>query len=231
MNRQFKMKYFAVIAATLVSAGTAMTVNAATATATVQFVLGVTAPTCTVSSSAATVVLPVATSASMTQTQWRIANGITTASANGLTKRYTSSSLNQTATVGCNASAASILGFSVQPGPGASLYPGVAGLQYLIDETPSTAVKAADGNLAMEFEQVSINGAAAPFGYANASTVATYSTPFNTTNPVETTNPIGFSSTAIVVWRPVFYDSGTATALGNPTGGSYKGSAQIVVNY
>ena len=200
--------------------------HAASAVANVPIILAVVAPVCTVSNNAASVILPPASSTAMTQDQWLTANGITTtAVVNSAWK--TSASLNQTATISCNSPAATISSVLVQPGAGASLVSTNTATQFLVDAAVPP-FKAAGGNLIMAFEQVSINGASAIHSYqtnANPSVPQSYSIPFNTVSAGAS------SSTATVVWRPTLSNENRPTALGTPSGGSFMGSAQIVINY
>ncbi len=210
-------KLFAV--ASLV-AGAMVGAQAATATSsTIPVQLTVNAPTCSISnSSGAVYTLPGVSTMNTTWSAYLTANSINAAGTNGGTW-VTSSSLNQTATISCDTANTIITSFLVQPGSSASLS-GV-GVQYLVD---SASGMAANGDAQMVFEQVAVNGTPAAQVYTTGGALVPYATPFLTGALSAGT------STATVVWRPEFI-SGSATPVGNPTGGIYKGYAQIVANY
>jgi hypothetical protein len=111
----------------------------------------------------------------------------------------------------------------VEPAAGAILNSSFAAEALLVDSA-STPNKAAAGNLIMNYEQISVNGAAPPAAYeASGGAIQPYATTFTTS---AVTN-----GTATVVWRPTFFDLSSTTALGTPSGGSYNSPGQIVVNY
>lgn len=146
----------------------------------------------------------------------------------------TSTTLNQTAIISCNTANTPITSFLVKPGPSAFYgTPTPNANQFLVDAS-SPPVKAAGGaaDIMLVFtEQVSVNGSAMPFLYRNPSTFATvpYTTQFSTGNLSTGATP---TSTATVVWRPLFYTGvNSQDKFTAPTGGNYNGSFQIVVDY
>lgn len=192
------------------------------------------APTCTVANTGGnSITLP---QASMSQTIGTYQSlylptlGLATSTRAG--NYYTSSALNQTATITCSAANTPITGIVVQPGPSATLYSPGYSIQFLVDATTPKPVTAAGGNFPFTTEQVSINGSAAPWSYHDDATGQPrfYTTPFTTGQLSTGGTPV---STASVVWRPQFAVGAafTGSVFGNPTGGSYNGSLQIVVNY
>ena len=209
-------------------------VLAATATSPAVIVsLPVNSPTCTVSNSGSTITLPAA-SVGQTVAAYQALNLTTPpASIPTSTDTFTSTSLNQTATISCNSANTSIASFVVQPGPGAvtAVAPALA-VQYLVDATTPTPVKLAGGTtFASVAEQVSVNGTAAPLNYgaANTNAINPYTNPF-ATGALNTASPA--VSTATVVWRPLFNTGvNNQTKIIAATGGSYNGSFQILVNY
>lgn len=218
-TRQHLAAALFVIAAAQLCASSA---HAASATATVPIILGVNAPTCTVANDNAAINLPAATSAAMTTAQYFSANAISTASVAGAS-RVTSAALNQNATISCNLANVTIQSFVVQPSASSSVVAGSLAMQYLVDATASTPVKAGAGNFSLGAEQVSVNGTAAAASYG-VGTVVPYATAF-------TTGALNAgTSTAAVVWRP-FFSAGNTSAIGSPVGGSFNGSYDIVVNY
>ncbi|MGP8431795.1 hypothetical protein ACT2FY_01095 [Paraburkholderia fungorum] len=197
-------------------------VHAASATATVAITMNVNAPKCSVAATTgSTVSLPMALSPTTTVGSY-LSTNFTTASHYTSVGWVTSSNVNQTATISCDTPNTIITSFLVQPGSGASLYPGTTGYQYLVDGS-SPPVQAAGGGIVMAYEQVSVNGIAAPFAYLTGNSSYAYSTPFST----DSSTP----STATVVWRPIFYPQIPEAKLGNPTGGAYTAPATIVANY
>ena len=226
MNNHLKLRSISIIALVSSSFVSGPVQSASATSGAIPFTLSVLSPTCTVSNVSSSLTLPATTGPNQTQNDWLSANGINTPGAFGSGLWMTSPSLNQTATISCNASVASILAVAVQPGASASVNNPNTAQQFLIDGTTPVPEKAAGGKLVMAFEQVSINDKLAPYSYMNgAGVVQSYTTPFNTVNVATS------SSTATVVWRPVFVSGFSATAFGNPTGGAFTGSAQIVVNY
>lgn len=194
--------------------------HAVSTSTTVPVSLGVVSPTCSVANDNATIVLPTVTSVSQTHAQWMSLNAITTSSVFG--GMFTSSAFNQTATISCNLANVAILSFVVKPSASASLLN--AGLQYLVDATPTTPLKAFAANFALGADQVSVNGNAAAAAYYGSNVVTPYTTVFATGALASGT------STATVVWRPTFMP-GSAAPVGTPTGGSFTGAMDIVVNY
>lgn len=181
-------------------------------------------PTCSIANAASQITLPTAVSAFVTQQQYLSASGITTASALG-SGWVTSNSLSQTATISCDTAGVSITSITVKNSSNAIQGSGT-GTQYLVDSSVSSPQKMSGGNIQIGAEQVAVNGINAPFSYFNgAGTSQSYTTAF-ATGPLVTGTSI-----ATVVWQPVFSNSGQATALGQPTGGAFKGSYQLEINY
>lgn len=208
---------FIVCGAAVLGSLLAESAHAASATATVPIVMNVNSPVCTVYNDHSSVILPTASSPSMTLAQYYAANGITTASLFGA-GRVTSSAFNQTASISCTIDTL-ILSFVVKPSASATIAPMGAAVQYLVDAA-ATPQKAFGSAFNVTAEQVSVNGTAAPHHYGY-STVTPYTTPFLIRTSWE---EIGQ-----VVWRPDFAVT-SSNAIGMPTGG-YQGSFDIVVNY
>jgi hypothetical protein len=206
----------ALIAGSLLGAGG---VHAASTTGTFTVSMPVNSPTCTVANSNSTVSLPTVASPNQTLGNYFSTNAITTASTVNSGWYAAGSSLNQTATITCTTASTPILSFVVEQASGAT-GPNTA-QTYLVDAA-TTPVKAGAGNFLMVYEQVSVNGTAAAFTYAGVSPIP-YATSF-------TTSAVA-NGTATVVWRPVFEDASSTTAMGTPTGGSFNSPGQIVVNY
>lgn len=206
--------------------------HAAAANSSVLITMPVASPTCTVtnSNSAGTtrIALPSASGQTLGATAYVTAQFPTAAVVGGTWMTSTAASFQQTATVSCSVQNTAILSFVVQPGPSASTLSSATGQQYLIDSTTPTPAKAAGGNLIMGFEQVSVNGSAAAYSYQTSSggVIQPYTTAFGTTTAGSGSNYI-----ATVVWRPVVNASNSTTAIGNPTGGKFSGTAQIVANF
>lgn len=224
VNEKFKRKKLAAAVAAAVG-GTSFSGYAigAQATAQVSIGLAVTAPTCTVTNSNSNIILPAASSSSLTVGQWIATTAqLNIAGAFG-GSWVTSAALNQTARIDCNAQTVTVTSIGVLPGASAKIVSGNPAYQQLADSTNSAI---ANGDLTMVFEQVSINGAAATTAYATPTgQTLFYTTAFNTVSLSAS------SSTATVVWRPQFFPINTSSAFGNPTGGSFSGSASIVINY
>jgi hypothetical protein len=201
----------------------AINARAATASGTFTVSMPVNSPVCTVSTNNATVALPTAGSPNQTLGNYFSTNSITTASQYGGTW-VTSAALNQTATISCTTASTPILNFVVQPATGAVVTAAGPAVVYLVD-TATTPLKAGAGNMYLLYEQVSINGTAAPFSYANTTNnaVAPYTTTFTTAAVA--------NGTATVVWRPALYSASATTAMGTPAGGSFTSPGQIVINY
>ncbi|RUP26068.1 MAG: hypothetical protein EKK45_17320 [Curvibacter sp.] len=179
---------------------------------------------CSISNTANQISLPAALGPTVTQQQYLQANAINTAAQLG-SGWVTSATLNQTAVVSCDTAAVPLTSLTVMNSGSAS--PGLGpGLQYLVDATVGTPQKLSAGNLQIGAEQVSVNGVSAPFSYFDATGA---SLPY--TGTWVTGALVNGASSASVVWRPVFSTSGPATALGLPTGGAFKGSFQLVLNY
>lgn len=181
-------------------------------------------PVCSIANTSNQITLPAAQGPTLTQQQYLTANAINTAAQLGA-GWVTSATLNQTAVVSCDTAAVPMVSLAVMNSGSAS--PGLGpGLQYLVDATVGTPQKMSGGNLQLGAEQVSVNGASAPFSYFDATGA---SKPY--TGAWATGALVSGASTASVVWRPVFSTTGPATALGQPTGGVFKGSFQLVLNY
>jgi hypothetical protein len=197
--------------------------HAASATGSFTVSMPVNSPTCTVATSNSTVALPTAGSANQTLGNYFSTNGLTTAAQEG-GLWFTSATLNQTATITCSTASTPILSFTVEPAGGASLFAGYGAQMYMVDSA-TTPNKAGGGFLALGYEQVSVNGTAAPQPYETigSGSISLYTTTF-TTSAVP-------SGTATVVWRPALQNNSSTAAMGTPTGGSYNSPGQIVVNY
>lgn len=200
--------------------------------------LPVNSPTCTVSNSGSAITLPAA-SVGQTVGSYQALNlpdlaATSSIASFGTTYMRTSTSLRQTATISCSAANTAITSFYVKPGPGAKIVGTLDSVQYLIDATTPTPVMAAGGAgglMAVVAEQLSVNGNAALYAYTTTNTgvINPYTTPFNTGALNTAPTPV---STATVVWQPVIAaTAGDPTKFTAPTGGSYNGSFQIVVNY
>jgi hypothetical protein len=196
--------------------------HAASTTGAFTVSMPVNSPTCTVANGNPTLSLPTGASQTQTLGAYLSANGITTAALES-GGWVTAASLNQTATITCTTASVPILSFVVEPASGASLSNG-PGIVYLVDSA-ATPSKAAAGYLSMAYEQVSVNGTAAPQSYLNGS-----QTVINPNSTTFTTSPVA-NGTATVVWRPALYNGLGTAAMGTPTGGSYNSPGQIVVNY
>lgn len=221
------MNYSAITCAIIAMASFAGAANAAVATNNVPMTMAVSGvPTCTVANSNASIVLASATMAQTVQ-NYLTNNSITTPAIAG--NVFTSAALNQTATISCSNANTSITSILVQPGTNAKIAGAFTGYQLLVDQaaTPTVAggVSSNSGFL-WSSDLVSVNGTSTPASFVTSSNlVQPYTTSF-TTGALS-----GSTSTATFVWRPTAY-AGTPTAvIGNPTGGSFSGSYQIVVNY
>ncbi|WP_186053795.1 hypothetical protein [Burkholderia gladioli] len=228
-----KLNMRVVAAATCAAAsllGGAGVAHAASASSSFLISMPVSNPTCTVTNSnsggTARIALPSASSQTLGATAYVTAQYPTAAVLGGTWYTSSSASYQQTATVACSVQNTAILSFAVQPGPSASVVSGKTGQQYLIDTTSPTPVKAASGNILMGFEQVSVNGTSALYSYqTTAGVIQPYTTAFGT-NTVS-----GSDYAATVVWRPTVSAGGSTVAIGNPTGGKFSGTAQIVANF
>lgn len=181
-------------------------------------------PTCSIANAASQITLPTAVSAFITQQQYLTASGITSSSVSG-SGWVTSPGLAQTASISCDTAGVSVTSITVKNSSNAIQGMGT-GTQYLVDSSVSSPQKMSGGKIQMGAEQVAVNGTGALFSYFNgAGASQAYTTPFATGALVNGT------SVATVVWRPVFSNSGQATALGQPSGGAFKGSYQLEINY
>ena len=206
----------------------AVNAQAATASGTFNTVMNVNSPVCTVATTNATITLPVASSPNQTMTAYLTANGITTANVpNGIIAAtgFTSSTLNQTATITCTTASTPILGFVVAPAAGASLVTTFGtDIAFLTDTGGAKAGGTGNNGMWLMYDQVSVNGTAAPFAYVGSGSATPYATTFTTAAVA--------NGAATVVWRPILYiQVAPANPIGNPTGGSYSSPGQIVVNY
>lgn len=208
--------------------------QAATATSPVIGIsLAVNSPVCTVTNSTNSIVMPPASLGQSTVSYQALNLPLRSTTSTG--PQWTSTSLNQTATISCNTANTPISSFVVKPGPSATTSTTTnTAAQWLVDATTPTPVKvgtAAFGNFGIYVEQVSVNNSPAEYLYADPTNanVRAYTTVFQTGALSTGASPV---STATVVWRPTFYVPASNTdTFGNPTGGSYNGSFQIVVNY
>lgn len=196
--------------------------------------LPINAPTCTVANTSGNSITLTSAPLSQTLGSYQAANwptaGLATSTQSG--NYFTSSTLNQTATISCSTANAQISSVVVQPGSNATLLGAGSAVQYLVDTTTPTPLKAGGGALAVAAEQVSINGTATPWNYTDIPTgqPKSYSTPFFTGSLSTGGTPV---STATVVWRPQFtlLANNTSALLGNPTGGTFSGSFLVLINY
>ena len=195
--------------------------HAAQSASNIPIDLTVLAPTCTLTNSNSTIVLPIATSAAETFGQYVSVNNLVADSTAGA-GWYSATALNQTSTMTCNSANVQILGFSVEPGASATIDPAAPTELYLVDG--ATVPNKAFGNLLVVANQLQVNGLAAPALYSTAGGAAASYGPFST-GPLT-----GGISTATVMWQPAL--SGTASnPVGQPQGGVYRGSFVAVVNY
>ncbi len=242
MKKTLNKTFLSVACASLSLFGAVSIANAGTASSSeIGVDLAVTAPACSVwngssptagagtsATTSATVLLPAVSSSSMTNVQYLSWNGITTAATAG-GNWVTSANFNQTATIQCSVANTTITSFVIQPGAGALIATSFgSGNQYMID-AGTTPVKAASGNLVLNFEQVQVNGSNAPATYASPTngTITPYTTAFST-GALQSDS----YSYATVTWRPALNVNLTTAAMGTPLAGTdFHGYAQIVANY
>lgn len=226
---------------TAIGVATAMSVlitpsmaQALTATSsTIGVSLPVNSPNCTVSNNNSSINLPAASVGQSVGSYQALNLTTSPASAPGATDTFTSTSLNQTATISCSIANTPISSISIQPGPAAFTgSPTPVSYQFLVD-TSSPPVKAgggAGGVMNFQAEQISTNGNAAAFVYGAPSTSAI--TPYTVQFSTGALTGSPSASVATIVWRPIFYTGvNSQNKFTTPTGGSYNGSFQIVVNY
>lgn len=199
--------------------------------------LSVTSPTCSVLNNNPSIALPPAT-VGQTVGNYQALNLPNLAATSqtpgfGTTFMRSSATLKQTATISCTSANTPIQSIVIKPGPGAKTIGTADSIQYLVDSSvpPAMAAGGVGGLMSVVAEQLSINGAAAPFAYTatNTGLITPYTTVFNT-GPLNTApTPV---SVATVDWQPIIgATAGSTTPFTAATGGSFNGSFQIQINY
>ncbi|RUP26069.1 MAG: hypothetical protein EKK45_17325 [Curvibacter sp.] len=216
---------------TAVSCAMLATAAAQAATATspvINVILPVNTPACTVANSSPTINLTAALSA-QTLGAYQAANWPTNgqSSVPGSWTYYTSSALNQSATITCTTPNTAITSIIVKNGPNANTTSTTTNQQYLTDTaTPTPNILQ---SIIATSEQVSVNGAATPWSYADSQNGNPR--PYTTIFTTGALSGSPATSTATVVWRPQFVVTNSNITFGAPSGSAYNGSYQIQINY